>query len=298
MEARSVEALPEGEGWQFEPKWDGFRCLAFQVGRCVELRAKSASRSGAFSPRCWRLCARSRRSDFVLDGELVDRARRGALVRRAAECGCIPPRAGSASSLRDTGAAHPLRRLWRRPGPGCWIRPFEERRAALETVMKGPADRARFDLTPFTRDRAEAQQWLDEAQGSTDGVVAKRVDGPTSRASAPCSRSSISAPRIAWSAGSAMRRAAGWWVAAAGPVRRRGPAQSRRLYLRHFRPGTARDHDEAGGGAGYAWLYRWCSRRPQPLEHGAVFEPGNRCALNMLSKALRSHHWKSLPPWN
>src|SRR5258706_16457698 len=41
MEARLVDALPEGEGWQFEPKWDGFRCLAFRDGERVELVAKS-----------------------------------------------------------------------------------------------------------------------------------------------------------------------------------------------------------------------------------------------------------------
>lgn len=41
MEAKSVEALPAGDGWQFEPKWDGFRCLVFEAGREVDLRAKS-----------------------------------------------------------------------------------------------------------------------------------------------------------------------------------------------------------------------------------------------------------------
>lgn len=49
MEARLLEALPSGPGWQYEPKWDGFRCLAFRAGDQVELRAKSESRSAAIS---------------------------------------------------------------------------------------------------------------------------------------------------------------------------------------------------------------------------------------------------------
>jgi ATP-dependent DNA ligase len=58
MEARSVAALPKGEGWQFEPKWDGFRCLALRQGATVELRGKSGKPLGRFFPQvCDRLAA-------------------------------------------------------------------------------------------------------------------------------------------------------------------------------------------------------------------------------------------------
>jgi ATP-dependent DNA ligase len=50
MEAQTTEALPPGSGWQFEPKWDGFRCLAFKAGAKVELRAKSGKPLGRYFP--------------------------------------------------------------------------------------------------------------------------------------------------------------------------------------------------------------------------------------------------------
>src|ERR1700738_5578536 len=75
MEAQLVEELPEEPGWQFEPKWDGFRCLAFRAGNEVELRAKS----GKPLARYFREMAAALRgfqvSRFVLDGELAIPAR-------------------------------------------------------------------------------------------------------------------------------------------------------------------------------------------------------------------------------
>ena len=53
MEAKAVEALPDGEGWQFEPKWDGFLCLAFWDGSAVELRVKSGKLLGRCVPEVW-----------------------------------------------------------------------------------------------------------------------------------------------------------------------------------------------------------------------------------------------------
>jgi ATP-dependent DNA ligase len=50
MEAQTTEVLPPGSGWQFEPKWDGFRCLAFKAGAKVELRAKSGKPLGRYFP--------------------------------------------------------------------------------------------------------------------------------------------------------------------------------------------------------------------------------------------------------
>ena len=50
MEARPVEQLPEGDGWQYEPKWDGFRCLAFRDGDTIDLRSKSAQPLARYFP--------------------------------------------------------------------------------------------------------------------------------------------------------------------------------------------------------------------------------------------------------
>src|SRR3954462_10802339 len=71
MEARLVSELPTEKGWQFEPKWDGFRCLAFRDGARIELQAKSGKPLTRFFPEVVaRLCA-LRPMRFVLDGELA-----------------------------------------------------------------------------------------------------------------------------------------------------------------------------------------------------------------------------------
>ena len=71
MEARLVDELPEEAGWQFEPKWDGFRCLAFRAGEEVELRAKSGKPLGRYFPEMTAALRQLKPSRFVLDGELA-----------------------------------------------------------------------------------------------------------------------------------------------------------------------------------------------------------------------------------
>ena len=71
MEAQLVEELPEEPGWQFEPKWDGFRCLAFRAGNEVELRAKSGKPLARYFPEMAAALRGFQVSRFVLDGELA-----------------------------------------------------------------------------------------------------------------------------------------------------------------------------------------------------------------------------------
>src|SRR5687767_8188106 len=71
MEAASVEAIPEGEHWQYEPKWDGFRCLAFRDGNQVELRSKAGQPLGRYFPELLSAVAAVKATRFVLDGEIV-----------------------------------------------------------------------------------------------------------------------------------------------------------------------------------------------------------------------------------
>src|SRR5262245_2758872 len=71
MEARSVAELPHDPGWQFEPKWDGFRCLVFRSGRDVELRAKSGKPLNRFFPDMVEIIAALPEKKLVLDGELL-----------------------------------------------------------------------------------------------------------------------------------------------------------------------------------------------------------------------------------
>ena len=71
MEAKLSESLPEDGGWQYEPKWDGFRCLAFKAGSNVELRAKSGKPLTRYFPEVAAMLAGVSAPQFVVDGELV-----------------------------------------------------------------------------------------------------------------------------------------------------------------------------------------------------------------------------------
>jgi ATP-dependent DNA ligase len=73
MEAKSARELPDGPGWQFEPKWDGFRCLAFRDGEAVQLKAKSGKSLTRFFPEVAQRLAALSQVRFVLDGELMIR---------------------------------------------------------------------------------------------------------------------------------------------------------------------------------------------------------------------------------
>src|SRR5215204_1546960 len=71
MEATSVDAIPAGETWQYEPKWDGFRCLAFRDGAEVELRSKAGQPLARYFPDIVAAVSAVKANRFVLDGEIV-----------------------------------------------------------------------------------------------------------------------------------------------------------------------------------------------------------------------------------
>ena len=177
MEAKSVEALPVGEHWQFEPKWDGFRCLVFKAGAEVDLRARSGKSLSRYFPEMV-AAAQSMEGDFVLDGELTvplgDTLSFGALQDR------VHPAASRIAKLSvATPALLILFDCLATAKTGSLLgAPLLERRKVLEQLMAGFGATTRSRLSPQTRDPAEAQRWLDDAHGALDGVVAKRTDGP------------------------------------------------------------------------------------------------------------------------
>jgi len=71
MEALSVEAIPEGPNWQYEPKWDGFRCLVFRNGQAITLQSKSGKRLTRYFPELVAAARALKAKTFVLDGEIV-----------------------------------------------------------------------------------------------------------------------------------------------------------------------------------------------------------------------------------
>ncbi len=176
MEAKLVDALPTEADWRFEPKWDGFRCLAFRDGREIELQSKSGKSLGRYFPEVEAAIAALNTDIFAIDGELII-PRGDALSFEALQMRLHP----AESRIRKLAAATPARLMLfdclAIGDEGLVDRPLSERRAALERFHE--AEKAPLlHLSPFTEDGAVAQAWLDQAGGALDGVVAKRRDGP------------------------------------------------------------------------------------------------------------------------
>lgn len=176
MEAKSVEALPSGDGWQFEPKWDGFRCLAFRDADGARLFAKSGKPLHRFFPEVAVNVAAMPAPAFVLDGELVIRTGNG-LSFEALQARLHPAESRIRKLAAETPALFVAFDLLALGDTDLKPLPLVERRAALETLLAG-RDHPGIRLSPFTRDRDEAQGWLARSGGAVDGVIAKRLDGP------------------------------------------------------------------------------------------------------------------------
>ncbi|AFL51606.1 ATP-dependent DNA ligase [Sinorhizobium fredii] len=179
MEARSATELPSDVVWQYEPKWDGFRCLAFKSGEEVDLRAKSGKPLGRFFPEIIALMRQLDAAQFVVDGELVIEVD-GRLSFDALQMRLHP----AASRVQKLSQQTPARlilfdMLVDTDGAILTGRPLVARRAALEAFAAENSGAAQLELSPFTLDRHEAERWLTSWEaGATDGVVAKRRDGP------------------------------------------------------------------------------------------------------------------------
>jgi ATP-dependent DNA ligase len=177
MEAKLVDALPDEPGWQFEPKWDGFRCLSFRAGEEVDLRAKSGKPLGRYFPEVVERLRRLRPDRFVIDGELAI-PEGDTLSFDALQLRLHPAESRIRKLSVETPAILILFDCLMIPdGEVLLDRPLTERRAALEKFFAslGPTEGLR--LSPYTRKAAEAQKWLAKAGGALDGVVAKRLDG-------------------------------------------------------------------------------------------------------------------------
>ena len=176
MEAKLVDALPDGEGWQFEPKWDGFRCLVFRDGETVELQSKSGKLLGRYFPEVVEAVRAMKAQRFVLDGELIIPIG-GILSFEALQMRLHP----AESRIRKLSRATPAQLmlfdcLAAEDGVSLAARPLSERRAALEALHARESSEWIL-LSPVTCDRAVAQSWLDMAGAALDGVVAKRLEG-------------------------------------------------------------------------------------------------------------------------
>ena len=174
MEALLAEELPEGEGWQYEPKWDGFRCLARRDGGRVELISKSGKPLARYFPDVVDRLAGTRDSRFLVDGELIIPVG-DSLSFEALQLRLHP----AESRVRKLAAQSPaelmLFDLLERDGQSLMAEPLEARRAALEDFVAGNPV-AGLPLSPATAARSAALGWLKRSGGALDGVIAKRLD--------------------------------------------------------------------------------------------------------------------------
>ena len=177
MEARLVDALPDEPGWQFEPKWDGFRCLAFRAGGEVDLRAKSGKPLGRYFPEMAAALAALTADRFVIDGELAIPTG-GTLSFDALQMRLHPAESRVRKLAAETPSILILFDCLFSEGASLVDAPLTARREALERFVEGAGDAPSLRLTPYIRDPAEARRWLKRTGGALDGIVAKRLDGP------------------------------------------------------------------------------------------------------------------------
>jgi ATP-dependent DNA ligase len=177
MEALSVDAIPVGKEWQYEPKWDGFRALVFRDGAKVEVQSKSGRLMTRYFPELVAALRALKPKRFVLDGELVIPA--GGAFSFDALLQRIHP---AASRVRRLAVETPVLfivfdLLVGADGRALIARPLSERRRELESFYKKYCRRSPLlRLSPATTRPGEAKRWLKRVGATLDGVVAKRRD--------------------------------------------------------------------------------------------------------------------------
>jgi ATP-dependent DNA ligase len=174
MDTRQVQRIPVGEEWTYEPKWDGFRCLAFRDGDDVELQSKSGETLTRYFPEIVDALKAANAHAFVTDGELMivtgATADFDALLQR------IHPAESRVRRLaKETPASYVLFDLLAEGGDAYYEQPLRARRKRLEGFVKRNFEQSdAIRLSPATDDPELAQQWLDGSLARLDGVIAKR----------------------------------------------------------------------------------------------------------------------------
>jgi ATP-dependent DNA ligase len=178
MEAQSVDEVPEGKDWQYEPKWDGFRCLVFRDGGKVELQSKSGQSLTRYFPELAAGVLTLKPRKFVLDGEIVVPQGKAFsfdnLLQR------IHPAASRVKRLAtETPALLIVFDLLLVGEKRLIKQPLHERRENLEDFAKKfLREKKLFRLSPATTRLSEARKWLKQVGSALDGIVAKHRNLP------------------------------------------------------------------------------------------------------------------------
>jgi ATP-dependent DNA ligase len=178
MEALSVDEVPAGPEWQYEPKWDGFRCLVFRDGKSVTLQSKSGKPLTRYFPDVVEAVRRLKSQSFVLDGEIVVPDGQAfsfdALLQR------IHPAASRVKKLAmETPALLIVFDLLADTDGVMVEKPLTARRKRLDAFARKQFEKnGRIRLSPATTKLADARKWLKQVGATLDGIVAKRRDLP------------------------------------------------------------------------------------------------------------------------
>jgi ATP-dependent DNA ligase len=173
MEALLAAELPEGEGWQYEPKWDGFRCLARRDGNEVTLTSKSGKPLARYFPEIVEMLSGLKDRRFLLDGELIIPVG-DVLSFDALQLRLHPAESRVRRLAKETPAELMAFDLLELDGRALTGEPLSKRRAALEQFIARNLAPA-LHLSPMTRERETALAWLERSGGALDGVIAKRA---------------------------------------------------------------------------------------------------------------------------
>ncbi len=174
MEALLAADLPDGEGWQFEPKWDGFRCLARRDDEDVTLTSKSGKPLARYFPEVVEMLRGLKEPRFLLDGELIIPVG-DALSFDALQLRLHPAESRVRRLAKETPAGLMAFDLLEVAGKFLTQQPFSRRRQALEQFFAANVVPG-LHLSPVTRDLLIASGWLKRSGGALDGVIAKRLD--------------------------------------------------------------------------------------------------------------------------
>lgn len=176
-EAKPVKEIPAGAGWLYEPKWDGFRCLAFRHGGEVILQSKAGQPLGRYFPEVVAALQELPVRKFVLDGEIVIR-RNGALDFDALLQRIHPAASRIKKLSQETPATYLVfDLLMNDKGSALTSRPLSHRRMVLKEFARNFKASKRVLLSPAATDYEQAQRWMENgAATGLDGVVAKRLD--------------------------------------------------------------------------------------------------------------------------
>jgi ATP-dependent DNA ligase len=178
MEAKLVSEMPAGPGWLYEPKWDGFRCLAFRKGDEVLLQSKAGQPLGRYFPELVEALQKLPLKQFVFDGEIVIVTKQGIsfddLLLR------IHP---AESRIRKLAASAPASYLLfdlivDELGRSLISLSLRERRHKLEQLFLALRKNSNVRLSPVTEDLVLAQRWMREGGIGLDGIIAKLLDVP------------------------------------------------------------------------------------------------------------------------